>query len=117
MKYMDKTLDHVCARATCTWRGPLNKARKADHPFQPGQTISGCPECGTIGVFVGCQTNDCTWPGTLRGRAFCKGPFYCHSCWDMLGADGQASALDAAERQLRKDVESDGSTPKRQETN
>lgn len=75
-----KGLDHCCGLLKCKWRGPLSEAKVAPHPFQEGKVVYGCPECGTIGVFVACQEPGCTWPGETMagpGERLCEGPFYC----------------------------------------
>lgn len=72
--------DHCCGVLSCHWRGKLADALTASHPFKPGKTVYGCPECREIGVYVACEVKDCTWPGLSRAdhiNKLCNGPFYC----------------------------------------
>lgn len=43
----------------CAWSGPESEILRAPNPFQPEDSISGCPKCGCVGDF----TNLCDEPG------------------------------------------------------
>jgi hypothetical protein len=41
---------------SCNWRGTVDDILAAPHPFDPEDTVSGCPQCREIGGL--CQVCD-----------------------------------------------------------
>jgi hypothetical protein len=63
----------------CNWRGTEAKLLTAPNPFDPRDTISGCPECKSANELVnacdepGCkQDASCGWPSPKGYRRTCN---------------------------------------------
>lgn len=50
----------------CEWKGHINDALEAQHPFEKETTCLGCPRCKSVNSFMGL----CFWPGCYK-RATC----------------------------------------------
>lgn len=52
-----------CSDHRCDWQGEEDLVLIAPHPFQPEETIQGCPACREIGTLqLVCDEPDCWQP-------------------------------------------------------
>lgn len=68
----------VCKECGCVMAEPLF----APNPFDPSDTVSGCPECKSVNAIeVGCQVGDCRKIAS-GGHPGGHGFRYIWTCWD-----------------------------------
>lgn len=70
--------DQKCLCKSCDWQGLVSELLTAQNPFDPGETISGCPKCKAIDDAIvacdepGCwREATCGWPSESGYRWTC----------------------------------------------
>lgn len=59
----------------CDWHGMLSEALTAPHPFDPEDTVLGCPQCLSVSsLIVACDEPECWKPATC-GTPMAEGPY------------------------------------------
>lgn len=49
---------------SCDWRGTTEDTLEAPHPFSPGETLTGCPQCKEVNSMRrGCYFRGCLEEG------------------------------------------------------
>ena len=62
----------------CYWRGIGAEVLSADNPFDPGDSVSGCPKCNGINTMsMLCEQDGC-WDEATCGNPSKRG--YMHTC-------------------------------------
>ena len=68
----------ICQGCGCSWKGTRGDVRLAPNPFNPEDTITGCPDCDCINTIVeACDVSGC-WESITCGTPTMNG--FLHTC-------------------------------------
>lgn len=88
----------ICNEFRCSWQGLEGEALTAPNPFEPTETVSGCPECLGIDTIVyACDEPDC-WKSATCGTPTKEG--YRSTCGKHMP---KTAGLDAEEMGKARD--------------
>ena len=80
----------ICTARRCGWHGM--QALEAPNPFEPGETILGCPDCKAVEtIYLACDEPDC-WEQSTCGTPTPTG------CRRTCGKHVPREAFDQLER-------------------
>lgn len=68
----------LCSVRRCNWHGDLDEILLAQNPFEPEESLQGCPKCSEVNTIrVACDEPDCWqeatcgWPSPSGYRRTC----------------------------------------------